>query len=48
MPATVILCPIMAGMLKNAHGFKTKAGRSEYLSKNVEVDAGTMPWTAIW
>ena len=28
-------------LLKDAHGFKTKAELSEYLSKNVQVEAGT-------
>ena len=30
-----------AGLLKNAHGFETKAELGEWLSKNVEVEAGT-------
>jgi hypothetical protein len=41
MSATVIIDPTVAGLLKNAHGFKTKAELGEYLSKNVQVEAGT-------
>jgi hypothetical protein len=39
--ATVIVDPTVAGLLKDAHGFKTKAELSEWLAKNVEVEAGT-------
>jgi hypothetical protein len=41
MAATVVMDPTVAGLLKEAHGFKTKAEMSEWLSKNVEVAAGT-------
>jgi len=41
MSATVILDPTVAGLLKDAHGFNTKEELSEYLSKNVQVEAGT-------
>jgi hypothetical protein len=41
MSATIIMDPTVAGLLKDAHGFKTKAELSEYLSKNVQVEAGT-------
>ncbi|MEJ2110864.1 MAG: hypothetical protein P8Z37_13335 [Acidobacteriota bacterium] len=41
MGATVIMDPTVAGLLKDAHGFETKAQLSEYLSKNVEVEVGT-------
>ncbi|MBN2243916.1 MAG: hypothetical protein JW793_14615 [Acidobacteria bacterium] len=41
MGATVIMDPTVAGLLKDAHGFKTKADLSEYLSENVQVEAGT-------
>jgi len=33
--------PTVAGLLKDAHGFKTKAELSEWLSENVEVAAET-------
>jgi hypothetical protein len=39
--ATIIMDPTVAGLLKNAHGFKTKAELGEWLAKNVEVSAGT-------
>jgi hypothetical protein len=39
--ATIIMDPTVAGLLKDAHGFKTKAELGEWLSKNVEVAAGT-------
>jgi hypothetical protein len=39
--ATVIMDPTVAGLLKNAHGFETKAELGEWLAKNVEVAAGT-------
>jgi hypothetical protein len=41
MAATVIMDPTVAGLLKDAHGFKTKAELGEWLAKNVEVTAGT-------
>jgi hypothetical protein len=41
MSATVIVDPTVAGLLKNVHGFKTKAELGEYLSKNVQVEVGT-------
>jgi hypothetical protein len=41
MSATVIMDPTVAGLLKDAHGFKTKEELSEYLAKNVQVEAGT-------
>jgi hypothetical protein len=41
MGASVIMDPTVAGLLKDAHGFKTKAELAEYLSKNVEVEVGT-------
>ncbi len=41
MSATVIMDPTVAGLLKNAHGFNTKEELSEYLSRNVQVEAGT-------
>jgi hypothetical protein len=41
MAATVVMDPTVAGLLKDAHGFKTKAELSQWLSKNVEVTAGT-------
>lgn len=41
MGATIIMDPTVAGLLKNAHGFKTKTELSEYLSKNVQVEVGT-------
>jgi hypothetical protein len=39
--ATIVMDPTVAGLLKDAHGFKTKAELGEWLSKNVEVTAGT-------
>jgi len=39
--ATVIMDPTVAGLLKDAHGFKTKAELGEWLSDYVEVSAGT-------
>jgi len=39
--ATVIMDPTVAGLLKNAHGFKTKAELGAWLSKNVEVAVST-------
>jgi hypothetical protein len=41
MSATIVMDPTVAGLLKDAHGFKTKAELSEWLSKNVEVAAET-------
>ena len=41
MGATIVMDPTVAGLLKDAHGFKTKAELSEWLSKNVEVAVGT-------
>ncbi|MFC1494518.1 hypothetical protein ACFL6W_04490 [Thermodesulfobacteriota bacterium] len=41
MSASVIMDPTVAGLLKDAHGFKTKAELSEWLSKYVEVAAET-------
>ena len=41
MSATIVMDPTVAGLLKNAHGFKTKAELSQWLAKNVEVTAGT-------
>ena len=39
--ATIVMDPTVAGLLKDAHGFKTKAELGAWLSKNVEVTAGT-------
>jgi hypothetical protein len=39
--ATVVMDPTVADLLKDVHGFKTKAALSEWLAKNVEVTAGT-------
>jgi hypothetical protein len=41
MAATIVVDPTVAALLKDVHGFKTKAELSEWLSKNVEVAAGT-------
>jgi hypothetical protein len=41
MGATVVVDPTVADLLKDVHGFKTKAELSEWLAKNVEVTAGT-------
>lgn len=41
MGATIVMDPTVAGLLKDAHGFKTKDELSEWLSKNVEVAVGT-------
>jgi len=41
MSATIIMDPTVAGLLKDAHGFKTKTELSEFLSKYVEVTAET-------
>jgi hypothetical protein len=40
MAATIIVDPTVAALLKDAHGFKTKAQLGEWLAKNVEVAAG--------
>lgn len=39
--ATVIMDPTVAGLLKDAHGFKTKADLGKWLANSVEVTAGT-------
>jgi hypothetical protein len=39
--ATIVMDPTVASLLKDAHGFKTKAELGQWLSKNVEVTAGT-------
>jgi hypothetical protein len=41
MGATIVMDPTVATLLKDAHGFKTKAELGEWLAKNVEVAAGT-------
>ena len=41
MAATIIMDPTVASLLKDTHGFKTKADLGEWLAKNVEVVAGT-------
>ena len=41
MSATIVMDPTVAGLLKDAHGFKTKTELSEWLSENVEVAAST-------
>lgn len=41
MAATIIMDPTVAALLKNAHGFGTKAQLGEWLAKNIEVEAGT-------
>ncbi|NLT68536.1 MAG: hypothetical protein GXX84_18210 [Acidobacteria bacterium] len=41
MAATIIMDPTVAALLKDAHGFKTKAQLAEWLAQNVEVAAGT-------
>ena len=41
MAATIVMDPTVAGLLKDAHGFKTKADLGQWLAKNVEVAAGT-------
>lgn len=41
MGATIVMDPTVAALLKDAHGFKTKAELGEWLAKNVEVAAGT-------
>lgn len=39
--ATIVMDPTVALLLKDAHGFKTKADLGQWLSKNVEVAAAT-------
>jgi hypothetical protein len=39
--AAIVMDPTVASLLKDAHGFKTKAELGQWLSKNVEVTAGT-------
>ncbi len=39
--ATIVIDPTVATLLKDVHGFRTKAELSQWLSKNVEVTAGT-------
>jgi hypothetical protein len=41
MAATIVVDPTVAALLKDVHGFKTKAQLGEWLAKNVEVAAGT-------
>jgi hypothetical protein len=41
MGATIVMDPTVAALLKETHGFKTKAELGEWLAKNVEVAAGT-------
>jgi hypothetical protein len=41
MAATIVMDPTVAGLLKDAHGFKTKAELSQWLAKNVEVNVST-------
>ena len=41
MAATIIIDPTVAALLKDVHGFKTKAQLGEWLTKNVEVAAST-------
>ncbi len=41
MAATIVMDPTVADLLKDAHGFKTKAELSEWLAKNVEVAVET-------
>jgi hypothetical protein len=41
MSATIIMDPTVAGLLRDAHGFQTKAELGEWLAKNVEVAAAT-------
>ena len=38
--ATIVMDPTVAGLLQNAHGFKTKEQLSEWFSQNVEKTAG--------
>ena len=39
--ATIVIDPTVATLLKDVHGFETKAELAQWLSKNVEVTAGT-------
>jgi hypothetical protein len=39
--AAIIMDPTVAGLLKDAHGFKTKAQLGQWLANNVEVTAAT-------
>ncbi len=39
--ATILMDPTVAALLKDTHGFKTKAQLSEWFSQNVETTAGT-------
>jgi hypothetical protein len=41
MAATIVMDPTVAALLKDAHGFKTKAQLGEWLAKNIEVAAST-------
>ncbi len=41
MGATIVMDPTVAALLKDAHGFTTKAQLGEWLAKNVEVTAST-------
>jgi len=41
MSARIMMDPTVAGLLKDEHGFKTKAQLGEWLAQNVEVAAGT-------
>jgi len=41
MAATIIIDPTGGALLKDVHGFKTKAQLGEWLAKNVEVAAST-------
>ncbi len=41
MGAGIIMDPTVAGLLKDAHGFKTKGELSKYLAENVQVEVGT-------
>ena len=41
MAATIIMDPTVATLLKDAHGFKTKADLGQWLAKNVEVTTAT-------
>jgi hypothetical protein len=39
--ATIVMDPTVANLLKDVHGFQTKAELGQWLAKNVEVAAGT-------
>jgi hypothetical protein len=41
MAATIVMDPTVAALLKDVHGFKTKAELGEWLAKSVQVAAGT-------